>query len=319
MSTVYFLFQQTMFFAIPLLIVALGGMFSERGGVVNIALEGIMVIGAFFGIFFIKYMQAGNIMSGNALFLTALVVAGVVGGLYSLLHAYASINMNSNQVISGTALNMFAPAFAIYVARMIQGVQQVQFKNQFRIASVPLLGDIPVIGRLFFKNTYISTYIGLLILVIATFVLYRTRFGLRLRACGEHPSAADSVGINVYKMRYAGVIISGILAGIGGFVFVIPTSTNFNADVAGYGFLALAVLIFGQWKPLKILGAAFFFGIAKTIAATYAIVPFLVNLGLSDYVYKMLPYVATLVLLSFTSKKSAAPKAAGEPYDKGAR
>lgn len=319
MSTVYFLFQQTMFFAIPLLIVALGGMFSERGGVVNIALEGIMVIGAFFGIFFINYMQAGNIMSGNALFLTALVVAGVVGGLYSLLHAYASINMNSNQVISGTALNMFAPAFAIYVARMIQGVQQVQFKNQFRIASVPLLGDIPVIGRLFFKNTYISTYIGLLILVIATFVLYRTRFGLRLRACGEHPSAADSVGINVYKMRYAGVIISGILAGIGGFVFVIPTSTNFNADVAGYGFLALAVLIFGQWKPLKILGAAFFFGIAKTIAATYAIVPFLVNLGLSDYVYKMLPYVATLILLSFTSKKSAAPKAAGEPYDKGAR
>ena len=319
MSTVYFLFQQTMFFAIPLLIVALGGMFSERGGVVNIALEGIMVIGAFFGIFFINYMQAGNIMSGNALFLTALVVAGVVGGLYSLLHAYASINMNSNQVISGTALNMFAPAFAIYVARMIQGVQQVQFKNQFRIASVPLLGDIPVIGRLFFKNTYISTYIGLLILVIATFVLYRTRFGLRLRACGEHPSAADSVGINVYKMRYAGVIISGILAGIGGFVFVIPTSTNFNADVAGYGFLALAVLIFGQWKPLKVLGAAFFFGIAKTIAATYAIVPFLVNLGLSDYVYKMLPYVATLVLLSFTSKKSAAPKAAGEPYDKGAR
>ena len=319
MSTVYFLFQQTMFFAIPLLIVALGGMFSERGGVVNIALEGIMVIGAFFGIFFINYMQAGNIMSGNALFLVALVVAGVVGGLYSLLHAYASINMNSNQVISGTALNMFAPAFAIYVARMIQGVQQVQFKNQFRIASVPLLGDIPVIGRLFFKNTYISTYIGLLILVVATFVLYRTRFGLRLRACGEHPSAADSVGINVYKMRYAGVIISGILAGIGGFVFVIPTSTNFNADVAGYGFLALAVLIFGQWKPLKILGAAFFFGIAKTIAATYAIVPFLVNLGLSDYVYKMLPYVATLVLLSFTSKKSAAPKAAGEPYDKGAR
>lgn len=319
MSTVYFLFQQTMFFAIPLLIVALGGMFSERGGVVNIALEGIMVIGAFFGIFFINYMQAGNIMSGNALFLTALVVAGVVGGLYSLLHAYASINMNSNQVISGTALNMFAPAFAIYAARMIQGVQQVQFKNQFRIASVPLLGDIPVIGRLFFKNTYISTYIGLLILVVATFVLYRTRFGLRLRACGEHPSAADSVGINVYKMRYAGVIISGILAGIGGFVFVIPTSTNFNADVAGYGFLALAVLIFGQWKPLKILGAAFFFGIAKTIAATYAIVPFLVNLGLSDYVYKMLPYVATLVLLSFTSKKSAAPKAAGQPYDKGAR
>lgn len=319
MSTVYFLFQQTMFFSIPLLIVALGGMFSERSGVVNIALEGIMVIGAFFGIFFVNFMQKNDIMAGNSLFLLAILVAGLVGGIYSLLHAYAAINMHSDQVISGTALNMFAPAFAIYVARMIQGVQQIQFRNQFRIASVPILGDLPVIGKLFFRNTYLSTYIGLIILVISTLILYKTRFGLRLRACGEHPSAADSVGINVYKMRYIGVIISGILAGIGGFVFVIPTSTNFNADVAGYGFLALAVLIFGQWKPIKILGAAFFFGIAKTIAATYAIVPFLVNLGIPDYIYKMVPYIATLVLLSFTSEHSSAPKASGQPYDKGAR
>ncbi len=319
MSIVFFLFQQTMFFSIPLLIVALGGMYSERGGVVNIALEGIMVMGAFFGIFFINFMQAQKLMSGHSLFLTALLLAGIIGGLYSLLHAYAAINMNADQVISGTALNMFAPAFAIYVARMIQGVQQVQFKNEFRIASVPVLGDIPVIGNLFYKNTYLSTYIGFAILIISVFVLYKTRFGLRLRACGEHPGAADSVGINVYRMRYAGVFISGMLAGIGGFVFVVPTSTNFNADVAGYGFLALAVLIFGQWKPMKILGAAFFFGIAKTIAATYAIVPFLVSLGIPDYVYKMIPYIATLVLLSFTSKKSSAPKAAGVPYDKGAR
>lgn len=319
MSTVYFLFQQTMFFSIPLLIVALGGMFSERGGVVNIALEGIMIIGAFFGIFFIKIMQTGGTMSGNSLFLLALLLAGLVGGIYSLLHAYAAINMKADQVISGTALNMFAPAFAIYVARMVQGVQQVQFSNQFRIASVPVLGDIPVIGSLFFKNTYLSTYIGFIILAVSIFVLYKTRFGLRLRACGEHPGAADSVGINVYKMRYAGVFISGILAGIGGFVFVVPTSTNFNADVAGYGFLALAVLIFGQWKPLRILGAAFFFGIAKTIAATYAIVPFLVQLGLPDYVYKMIPYIATLILLAFTSQKSSAPKASGVPYDKGER
>ncbi len=319
MSTLYFLFQQTMFFSIPLLIVALGGMYSERSGIVNIALEGIMVIGAFFGIFFINIMQMQSAMAGSALFLTALLLAGLIGGIYSLLHAYAAIRMNADQVISGTALNMFAPAFAIYVARMIQGVQQVQFKNEFRIAAVPLLSDIPVIGSLFFKNTYLSTYIGFLILIASVFVLYKTRFGLRLRACGEHPGAADSVGINVYKMRYIGVFISGVLAGIGGFVFVIPTSTNFNADVAGYGFLALAVLIFGQWKPIRILGAAFFFGIAKTIAATYAIVPALVSLGMPDYVYKMIPYIATLILLSFTSKKSSAPKAAGVPYDKGAR
>lgn len=319
MSIVFFLFQQTMFFSIPLLIVALGGMYSERSGVVNIALEGIMVTGAFFGIFFINMMQTGDIMSGNLLFLVAILLVAIIGGLYSMLHAYASINMSADQVISGTALNMFAPAFAIYTARTIQGVQQVQFKNQFRIASVPFLGDIPIIGQLLFKNTYISTYIGIAILLVSIFVLYKTRFGLRLRACGEHPGAADSVGINVYKMRYIGVFISGALAGIGGLVFVIPTSTNFNADVAGYGFLALAVLIFGQWHPVKILGASLFFGIAKTVAATYAIVPMLANLGIPDYVYKMIPYIATLILLSFTSKKSSAPKAAGQPYDKGAR
>ena len=319
MGIVFFLFQQTMFFSIPLLIVALGGMFSERAGVVNIALEGIMVIGAFSSIFFINIMQKTGAMSGQPLLLTAILVAALAGGLYSLLHAYAAINMSANQVISGTALNMFAPAFAIYTARMIQGLQQVQFTNQFRIPSVPVLGSIPVIGPMFFQNTYITTFIGLLILAVSTFVINKTRFGLRLRACGEHPGAADSVGINVYRMRYAGVFISGILGGIGGLVFVIPTSINFNADVAGYGFLALAVLIFGKWRPIKILIAAFFFGTAKTIASTYAIVPFLANSGVPDNIYKMIPYVATLVLLAFTSDKSAAPKAAGEPYDKGAR
>lgn len=319
MTTVYFLFQQTMFFSIPLLIVALGGMFSERGGVVNIALEGIMIIGAFTSIFFIHMMQATGAMSGQPLLIAAILVAALAGGLYSLLHAYAAINMSADQVISGTALNMFAPAFAIYTARMIQGLQQVQFSNQFRIPKVPLLGSIPVIGPLFFQNAYITTYIGFAILLISAFVLYKTKFGLRLRACGEHPGAADSVGINVYQMRYAGVVISGILGGIGGLVFVIPTSINFNADVAGYGFLALAVLIFGQWRPARILVAALFFGAAKTIASTYAIVPLLANSGIPDNIYKMIPYVATLVLLAFTSDKSASPKAAGQPYDKGAR
>lgn len=319
MSIVFFLFQQTMFFSIPLLIVALGGMFSERGGVVNIALEGIMIIGAFTSIFFINIMQSTGAMSGQPLLLAAVFIAALAGGLYSLLHAYAAINMSADQVISGTALNMFAPAFAIYTARMIQGLQQVQFSNQFRIPKVPVLGSIPVIGPLFFQNTYITTYIGFAILIVSAFVLYKTKFGLRLRACGEHPGAADSVGINVYRMRYAGVIISGILGGIGGLVFVIPTSINFNADVAGYGFLALAVLIFGQWKPARILVAALFFGAAKTIASTYAIVPFLANSGIPDNIYKMIPYVATLVLLAFTSHKSAAPKASGQPYDKGAR
>lgn len=319
MDTIYFIFQQTMIFTIPLLIVALGGMFSERSGVVNIALEGIMTMGAFCSILLINFLQGS--MSGQPLLLLAVIVAAASGILFSLLHAYASINMKADQVISGTALNMFAPAFAIFVARLVtpNKTQQVQFDNTFFIRKVPVLGDIPVIGPLLFQNAYITTYLGILILIVSVIVLYKTKFGLRLRACGEHPHAADSVGINVYKTRYAGVMISGALGGIGGLVFVIPTSTNFNATVAGYGFLALAVLIFGQWNPMKILYSAFFFGLMKTIAASYSGIPILKDLGIPNSFYKMIPYIATLVVLAFTSKNSQSPRAAGTPYDKGSR
>lgn len=258
-------------------------------------------------------------MSGQGQLLIAIIIAMATGVVFSLFHAYAAINMKADQTISGTALNMFAPAFAIFVARILQGVQQVQFSNTFRIESVPVFGSIPVIGDLFFKNTYITTYIGIGILILATIVLYRTRFGLRLRACGEHPQAADAAGVNVYKMQYAGVMISGALGGLGGLVFVVPTSTNFNATVSGYGFLALAVLIFGQWKPIKIMWASIFFGLTKAIAAAYSGIPFLSNMGIPSYLYKMIPYIATLIVLIFTSKNSQAPRASGVPYDKGAR
>lgn len=317
METIYFLVQQTMLFSIPLLLVALGGMFSERSGVVNIALEGIMIIGAFTGIFFIS--RFGNLFSPTITLFIAIIIAALSGLIFSLLHAYASINMSADQVISGTALNIFAPAFAIYVTRAIQVVQQISFVNNFRIESVPILGSIPIIGNLLFKNAYITTYLGFVILIVSWFALYKTRFGLRLRSCGEHPQAADSVGINVYKMRYFGVAISGALAGIGGLVFVIPTSTNFNATVAGYGFLALAVLIFGQWKPMRVLYAAFFFGLMKTLASAYSGIPILSNLPISNSIYKMIPYITTIIVLAFTSKNSQAPKASGLPYDKSMR
>ena len=317
MSVIYFIFQQTMLFTIPLMVVALGGMFSERSGVVNIALEGIMIMGAFVSILFLNL--TGTKLSGQLQLLIAIVISMVTGAVFSLTHAYAAINMKADQTISGTALNMFAPAFAIFVARVIQGVQQIQFSNTFRIESVPVLGKIPVLGPLLFQNTYITTYLGILILILSTVVLYKTKFGLRLRACGEHPQAADAAGINVYRMQYAGVVISGALAGLGGLVFVVPTSTNFNADVAGYGFLAIAVLIFGQWKPMKILGASLFFGLMKTIAAAYSGIPFLAGLGIPSYLYKMIPYIATMVVLMFTSKNSQAPRASGVPYDKGQR
>lgn len=320
MNTIYFLVQQTMFFSIPLLIVALGGMFSERSGVINIALEGIMIVGAFSSILFINLMQGtGVTIPPQLLLILAMLIAALVGVLVSMAHGYAAIHMKADQVISGTAINMFAPAFAIFVARMIRGVQQIPFSNTFRIAKVPLLGDIPVLGPMFFRNTYITTYFGFAVMAVSALVLYKTRFGLRLRACGEHPQAADSVGVNVYRIRYAGVAISGALAGIGGLVFVIPTSTNFNASVAGYGFLALAVLIFGQWKPSRILFAAFFFGLMKTISSAYSGIPVLAGLGIPNDIYKMTPYIATLIVLAFTSKQSMAPRAEGIPYDKGSR
>ena len=317
MDIIYFIVQQTMSFAIPLLIVAIGGMFSERSGVINIALEGIMIMGAFAGILFINQFE--DVMSGQGLLLLSLIVAGVTGAIFSLLHAFASINLRADQTISGTALNLFAPAFAIFVARMVQTTQQIAFTNTFFIKEVPVLGSIPVIGDLFFKNVYITTYLGILIFIISYIVINKTKFGLRLRACGEHPQAADSVGINVYKIRYAGVIISGVLAGIGGVVFVVPTSTNFNASVAGYGFLALAVLIFGQWRTPRIFIAAFFFGIMKTLSSAHSTIPFINTLPISNEVYKMLPYLITLIALTFLSKNSQAPRAEGIPYDKGSR
>ena len=326
LNVLIFLVQNMMAFSIPLLIVALGGMFSERSGVINIALEGIMIIGAFIGILFIYLAQdvANNAasaiaMSPQLMLLIGCLLAAIAGIIISLPHAYAAVHMKASQVISGTAINMFAPAFAVYTARTVRQVQQIPFYNWFYIESVPILGDIPIIGPFLFQKTYITTYLGFLILVVAWFVLYKTPFGLRLRSCGEHPQAADSVGISVFKMRYAGVMISGALAGIGGLVFVVPTATTFDATVAGYGFLALAVLIFGQWKPMRILFAAFFFGLMKTISVAYSSIAFLNALAIPSVVYKMIPFLATLIVLAFTSRRSQAPKAAGIPYDKGTR
>lgn len=320
MSIVYFLFAQTLLFAIPLLVVALGGMFSERSGVINIALEGIMILGAFFGVFFINFMQTNQIMSGQALLILALLVSGIVGALFSLLHAFASIHLKADQTISGTALNLFAPAFGLFIAKTIQdGVQSVMFENQFRIVEVPILSQIPILGDLFFKNCYLTTFVGIFVLIISYVFLMKTKTGLRLRSCGENPQASDAAGISVYKMRNLGVILSGFLAGMGGLIYILPISTEFNCNVAGYGFLALAVLIFGNWKPWRIAGAAFFFGATKTIAYTYTSIPFLATLSLPATAYKLIPYLATLILLAFTSKNSAAPRAEGEPFDKGKR
>ncbi len=321
MDIIYFLVQGTLPVTVPLLLVALGGMFSERSGVINIALEGIMLFGAFFGALTVLLIQNLGIHP-QIILLIAMLVAAVAGLIYSLLLSYAAVNMKADQTITGTALNMLVPAGVLLFSKMKFNSDGITTAVRFFIDEVPKLGQIPVIGDLFFKKTYITVYIAILILIIVTIVLYKTKFGLRLRACGEHPQAADSVGINVYKMRYAGVSISGVLGGIGGFFYavgIMSGNANGHTGVAGFGFLALAVMIFGQWNPIRIFLAALFFAFLRTLAYSVPLIPFLNNLSINSTYYKMLPYVATMVVLAFTSKKSRAPKAEGIPYDKSVR
>jgi len=321
MDTFYYLIQSMLPVAIPLLLVALGGMFSERSGVINIGLEGIMLFGAFFGALYVYNVQGTN-MGPQTILLTGMIVAAVAGFVYSLLLSFAAVTMKANQTITGTSINMLIPALVLLFSKMFFNSDGITTNVRFFIREVPGLSDIPVLGPLFFTRTYITVYIGLFLLVVSTIIFYKTRFGLRLRACGEHPQAADSVGINVYFMRYAGVSLSGILGGIGGFFYsigVMDGNVNGNTGVAGFGFLALAVMIFGQWKPLRIFFAALFFAFLRTLAYSVALIPFLNNLGIDQTYYKMLPYVATMVVLAFTSSKSRAPKAEGIPYDKSQR
>ena len=309
------LIKYTLLYGIVLMLVALGGMFSEHSGVINIALEGIMVVGGLAGVLVTASMP--TTMAPALIVLAAVVAAAVCGMLYSLLLAFASINLKADQTIGGTALNMLATAIAMILAKNFNGSTsaKISYTNKpflFSIGGLELSIFIPL---------------GIVLLVVSYIVMYKTRFGLRLRACGENPQAADSLGINVYKMRYAGTTISGALAGMGGFVYALTTANcSSNGDVAGFGFLALAVMIFGNWKPLNIAGASLLFGLFKCIAAAYTSldingdgVYLLAQIGISAHFYQMLPYLITIIVLAFTSKSSRAPKAEGIPYDKGSR
>jgi len=302
-------------FTIPLLIAALGGLFSERSGVVNIGLEGLMVIGSFSSAFTIYKLQ--EIMPQQEAVWIGIGVAIVVSSLFSLLHAFASVSLNANQVISGTAINMIAGALTVFLARNITGSGNIQIKSGLIGFDVPFLKDIPFIGKILFTNTYWTTWLVFLILGLGAFVLFKTPFGLRLRACGEHPQAADAAGINVFRIRYIAVMISGAFAGLGGAAILVTFSGEFNGNVFGLGFLALAALIFGQWKPLGILGATLFFGFASTIANVSQVIPSLAQIP--GVILKVFPYVVTLIALVIFSKSSQAPKAAGEPFEHGKR
>ena len=252
----------------------------------------------------------------------AIIIAGIIGAIFSLMLAFAAIKLKADQTIGGTALNIMAPALAVVITWAIQGEGQSSIKIPEWVMMSTAGVDANFFERIFFKNSYLTTIVAIVLFILFTVLLYKTKFGLRLRACGEHPQAADSVGIDVYKIRYIGVIISGFLAGIGGFAFIISTTTSFTSTVAGYGFLALAVMIFGNWKPVRILFAAILFAFFQALsgmATTISFLPKFNGVNQSFYIYLLLPYVITLLILAFTSKNSRAPKASGIPYDKGKR
>ncbi len=310
------LLQYTLIFASVLLLVALGGCFSEHSGVINIGLEGIMVMGALGGALMMKFLPDGT--PAFVMILLVVLAAVALGVAYSLLLAVAAINFKADQTLVGTAMNLLGTAAAtVFVKAMntAESVDNVSSTIQYINAKKSFLVNI---GGFEF-NWFML--LAALALAGAYVSLYKTRFGLRLMACGEHPQAADSVGINVYKMRYAGVLISGMLGGLGGIVYITAgvSEWKFENGVAGFGFLALAVMIFGQWKPTRIALAALLFGFFRALGNVYSGFDFLKALNLPAAMYNMLPYIISLVVLAFTSKKSRAPKAEGVPYDKGQR
>ena len=310
------LLQYTLIFASVLLLVALGGCFSEHSGVINIGLEGIMVMGALGGALMMKFLPAGT--SAFVVVLLTVLASILLGMIYSLLLAVAAVNFKADQTLVGTAMNLLGTAAAtVFVKAMNTAADpdNVSSTIQYLDGRKAFLVNI---GGFEFNWCMLLAVIAL---VIAYVVLHKTRFGLRLCACGEHPQAADSVGINVYRMRYAGVLISGVLGGLGGIVYIIAgvSEWKFENGVAGFGFLALAVMIFGQWKPTRIALAALLFGFFRALGNVYSGFDLLSNLNLPSSVYNMLPYVISLVVLAFTSQKSRAPKAEGIPYDKGQR
>jgi general nucleoside transport system permease protein len=316
MDILLIIIPSTLLWAAPLIFTGLGGNFSERAGVVNIGLEGLMVIGAFTAIVFNLTFDS---VLGDATPWIALLAAMVAGGLFSILHAVASITFRADQTVSGVAINLLSIGLALFLVKLIYDKGQTDIiQKSFSKIDIPILSDIPIIGDIFFSNTYYTSYVAIIVAIIAWFVMFKTPFGLRLRAVGEHPMAADTMGINVTKMRYIAVIISGALGGIGGGVYAQAISSDFgHATISGQGFMALAALIFGKWNPLGVMGAALFFGFAQSLSIIGNSLPFLENI---PSVYLLIaPYVLTILALTGFIGRADAPKASGVPYIKGKR
>ena len=312
-TTLALLVSTTLIYATPLILTSIGGTFSERSGVVNVGLEGIMVLGAFSGVVFnLEFADA----FGKATPWLGVLVGGVVGLLFSIIHAAATVNFRADHIVSGTVLNLLAPALAVFLCRVIYNKGQTDSITQsFGKFDFPVLAKIPIIGEIFFAGTSAIGYVVIAFTFLAWFVLYKTRFGLRLRSVGEHPQAADTLGINVYFMRYMGVLISGFLGGMGGAIYAQSISGNFSVTtITGPGFIALAAMIFGKWNPIGAMLASLFFGLSQSLAVIGGNLAFLKDI---PAVYlQITPYVLTIIVLAAFLGKSVAPKADGVNYIK---
>ena len=321
MNNLILIIQKTMIYATPLLIVALAGCFAERSGIINLALEGEMIFGAFIGAFFVNIWQANGTFIDNQqlMFVLALLISGVAAALFSLLLSFAAIKLKVDQTIAGTALNMLAPAIFLTVC-LVFFSQEKLVMNPMPNYVILHKGEMNPLYEIFFNKAYISTYIVFVLYVVLSIWLYKSKVGTHLRACGEHPQAADSVGINVSKMRYLGTTISGFLAGIGGYAYIATVSAGTaESSVGGMGFLALAIMIFGNWNPVGIFFGSLLFGFLKCIGPLANQISFLSNLGLDIYFYNIIPFVIVIVVLILSRNKSGCPKAEGIPYEKGQR
>ncbi len=312
----------TMIYATPIFIAALGGLMSERSGIVNIALEGIMMIGGFIaGTFAVVLAPSmGSTAFGSAMIpVLSILIAAVFGALFSVIHAYVCINLKADQVVSGTAVNLLAAGMTVFFAEIFFNQQRTpSFTKGFTKTTYAGLSDIPIIGKIFFTNIYYTVFIGFALVIIVWFLVYKTRFGLRLRASGENPHALASTGVSVIKIRYIGVLSSGALAGLAGGIMILTQDTQFTAvSIHGTGFIALAALIFGKWNPFGVLAASLFFAFSQVLAIFAKDISFLSSFP--GEVFAALPYVLTILALVIFSGKSAGPKAVGEIYDVGKR
>ncbi|MGT2833520.1 ABC transporter permease [Streptococcus halotolerans] len=313
MTILSLLVSSMLIYATPLILTSIGGTFSERSGVVNVGLEGIMVMGAFSGIVF--NLGFADVF-GKATPWVATIVGGLVGILFSLIHAVATVHFRADHIVSGTVLNLMAPALSVFLVKVFYGKGQTDnIAQAFGKFDFPVLAHFPIIGEIFFKRTSLVAYVAILISLISWYILYKTKFGLRLRSVGEHPQAADTLGINVYRMKYYGVMISGFLGGMGGAVYAQSISVNFaGTTILGPGFIALAAMIFGKWNPVGAMLSSLFFGVSQSLAVIGNQLPFLSKI---PTVYlQIAPYVLTIIVLAAFFGQAVGPKAGGKNYIK---